>query len=84
MLYFLIRGLRNRAVTTLSWPGYRPRPGIARLQPDAYCAVCGRDSYRRYMLHSQSRGKRVETFWGLVALAFAAFIVFLTALSVYV
>lgn len=79
-LYYLIRGLRtqNRNLIVLSGlalglglHGYSPM----RLVPLVVVVGMG-----LYLLHAQSRGKRLPSFWALVVLAFVAFVVFLPLL----
>jgi 4-amino-4-deoxy-L-arabinose transferase-like glycosyltransferase len=77
MLYFLIRGLKNSSRNDFLLAGLALGIGLHGYSPMRIVPFIVLIAVGIYMLHSQSRGKRQEVFWGLVALAFVAFIVFL-------
>jgi hypothetical protein len=77
MLYFLIRGLRTSNRNDFLLAGLALGIGLHGYSPMRIVPFIVLIAVGIYMLHSQSRGKRQEVFWGLVALAFVAFIVFL-------
>jgi 4-amino-4-deoxy-L-arabinose transferase-like glycosyltransferase len=77
MLYFLIRGLRTSNRNDFLLAGLALGIGLHGYSPMRIVPFIVLIAVGIYMLHGQSRGKRKEVFWGLVALAFVAFIVFL-------
>jgi hypothetical protein len=77
MLYFLIRGLKNSNRNDLLLAGLALGLGLHGYSPMRIVPFIVLIAVGIYMLHSQSRGKRNEVIWGLVALAFVAFVIFL-------
>jgi 4-amino-4-deoxy-L-arabinose transferase-like glycosyltransferase len=77
MLYFLIRGLKNSNRNDLLLAGLALGLGLHGYSPMRIVPFIVLIAVGIYILHSQSRGKRNEVIWGLVALAFVAFVIFL-------
>jgi hypothetical protein len=77
LLYFLIRGLKNSSRNDFLLAGLALGLGLHGYSPMRIVPFIVLIALGVYMLHSQSRGKRNEAFWGLVALAFVAFVIFL-------
>jgi len=77
LLYYLIRGLRNSNRNDLLLAGLALGIGLHGYSPMRIVPFVVLIAVGIYMLHSQSRGKRMEAFWGLAVLALAAFVVFL-------
>jgi hypothetical protein len=77
MLYFLIRGLKNSNRNDLLLAGLALGIGLHGYSPMRIVPFVVLIAVGIYMLHSQSHGKRQETLWGLVTLAFVSFVVFL-------
>jgi hypothetical protein len=77
LLYFLIRGLKNSRRNDFLLAGLALGVGLHGYSPMRIVPFIVLIAVGIYMLHSQSRGKRIEAWWGLIALAFVAFVVFL-------
>jgi hypothetical protein len=80
MLFFLIRGLRRSSRNDLLLAGLALGIGLHGYSPMRIVPLVVIAAFVIYLLHRQSQGKRVEAFWGLVTLAYVAFIVFLPLL----
>ncbi|HSV85630.1 MAG TPA: glycosyltransferase family 39 protein [Levilinea sp.] len=77
LLYFLIRGLKNANRNDLVLAGLALGIGLHGYSPMRIVPFIVLIAVGIYSLHSQSRGKRMGALWGLVTLAFVAFVVFL-------
>jgi 4-amino-4-deoxy-L-arabinose transferase-like glycosyltransferase len=77
LLYYFIRGLKNSNRNDFLLAGLALGIGLHGYSPMRIVPFIVLIALGIYMLHSQSKGKRLESLWGLVALAFVAFVVFL-------
>ncbi len=77
VLYFLIRGLRTQNRNDFILSGLALGLGLHGYSPMRIVPFVVVIGVGLYMLHAQSRGKRTQTFWALIVLAFVSFVIFL-------
>lgn len=77
LLYYLIRGLKNANRNDLVLAGLALGIGLHGYSPMRIVPIIVLIAIGIYLLHHQSRGKRMAALWGLAALAFVSFVVFL-------
>lgn len=79
-LYYLIRGLRTQNRNLILLSGLALGLGLHGYSPMRLVPAIVVIAVALYLLHPQSRGKRFQSFWALIVLAFVAFVVFLPLL----
>ena len=77
MLYFLVRGLRRRSRNDFILAGLFLGLGLHGYSPFRFVPFLVVIAFLLYLLHRQSRGRRVQAVWWLMLLALTALMVFL-------
>ncbi len=77
MLFFLVRGLRTQNRNDFILAGLALGLGLHGYSPMRIAPFVVVIAVGLYLLHAQSRGKRTQTFWALIVLAFVSFVIFL-------
>ncbi len=77
LLFFLIRGIRTQNRNDFILAGLALGLGLHGYSPMRIVPFVVVIALGLYMLHAQSRGKRIPAFWSLVVLAFVSFVIFL-------
>jgi hypothetical protein len=76
-LYFLIRGLRSGSRNNFILSGLFLGLGLHGYSPIRFLPLVVIAAVILFMLHEQSRGRRMQAFWALLLVAVVAFMVFL-------